>query len=80
MIQLDGSPIATSTLVAPVALETPFELLTNWDQAIEHDEELRTVYEAVQKEHRKLPPRLLLKLSIAECSIVDGRLLFRNRL
>jgi hypothetical protein len=81
MIQLDGSPIAsTTTLVAPIALETPFELFADWDQAIEHDEELCIVYKAVQEGHRKLPSRLLLKLSIAECSIVDSRLMFRNRL
>jgi hypothetical protein len=32
IIQPDGSPIATTTtLVAPVALETPFDLFTDWD-------------------------------------------------
>jgi hypothetical protein len=81
MIQLDGSPVATTTtLVAPVALEAPFELSAGWDQAIGHDEELCTIYKAVQEGHRKLPPRLLLKLSIAEYSIVNDRLTFRNRL
>ena len=34
----------------------------------------------MKKEHQKLPSSLLLKLSIAECSIANDRLLFRNRL
>ena len=92
MIKPDGSPIVTTTLVAPVAPELielvqqgvailfPFELFVDWEQAIEHDEELRVVQQSVKDGQRRLPPRLLLKLSIAECSIVDSRLMFRNRL
>ena len=79
MVESDRSPIAT-TLVAPVVLEAPFELFTDWNQAIKDNEELLMVQQAVQEEQRKLPSKLLLKLSIAECSIIDGRLMFRNRL
>ena len=92
MIKPDGSPIVTTTLVAPVAPELielvwqevtipfPFELFVDQEQAIEHDEELCVVQQSVKDSQRRLPPRLLLKLSIAECSIVDSRLMFRNRL
>jgi Reverse transcriptase (RNA-dependent DNA polymerase)/RNase H-like domain found in reverse transcriptase/Integrase zinc binding domain len=82
MVEQAGSPLRPAALTAPVGprADAPFELFTDWEQAITDDEELRTVLEAVQEGHRKLPTRLLLKLSIAECSIVDGRLMFRNRL
>jgi len=82
MVEREGSPLpATLALAVPVQpSDAPFDLFSDWDQAVQHDRELCTVYEAVKKEHQKLPSSLLLKLSIAECSIANGRLLFRNRL
>lgn len=59
---------------------TPFDLFTNWDQATIDDPEYSSVLEALQKNRRKLPSALALKLSIAECSIQDNKLTFRNRL
>jgi hypothetical protein len=85
---VEGSPIATivsapvrpTTLASPPSDIAPFDLFANWDQAIQEDVEYTIVLEAIQKGHRKLPPELSLKLSIAECSIQDNRLTFRNRL
>jgi hypothetical protein len=84
----EGSPIATivsapvrpTTLAPPLSDIAPFDLFVHWDQAIQEDTEYTAVLEAIQKGHRKLPPELLLKLSISECSIQDNHLTFRNRL
>ena len=64
----------------PVSDTTPFDLFTNWDQAITSDTEYTSVLQAVQKNKRKFPLELSLKLSITECGIQENRLTFRDRL
>ena len=53
MVEREGSPLpATLALAALVQpLDAPFDLFSDWDQAVQYDRELCTVYKAVKKEH-----------------------------
>ena len=74
---LIARPTALSVLVTPTGI---FDPLSNQDRAAADNIKLSIVLQAVQKEDCILPSRLLLKLSIVEYSILDGRLIFWNRL
>lgn len=59
--------------------ELPEESL-QWDQAITDDEEYQLIQSAVQEGRRTFPPKMGLKISMAECSISPkNHLLFRGR-
>ena len=90
----EGSPIQITSLRPSLALlarnrsacihsaanTPPFDLFANWDRAATGDTEYASVLQAVQKNRRKIPPELSLKLSITECGIEGDRLTFRGRL
>lgn len=55
------------------------DLVRQWEEARREDETYRAVVQAVTKGARRLPTALKLKVSVAECEVIDGELYFRRR-
>ena len=60
------------------APKTDIELL--WDQGLEKDSVYGSLRRAVKQKQRTFLANLGIKASIAECSTMDGKLTFRERL
>ena len=55
------------------------ELQELWDEALTNDKQYQLAIQSVREGRRTFPKEAELKLSLAECSIVDERLRYRDR-
>jgi hypothetical protein len=69
----DANPQSDSNLAPDVTLE---EL---WEQAETQDKVLDELKQAIQENRSKFPSRLKIKVSISECELEHGKLLFHGR-
>jgi hypothetical protein len=68
---------APANRTAPDTVEEDLSVL--WEEAEENDDQYQAVRKAVQEDNRVFPANVGVKVSISECSLEDGKVLFRGR-